>query len=323
MKLATYEHEGRPVLGALTPDGQHLLNLSRAAHGRDEGAFGSMLSLIEAGETSLELGRNLIERGGDPNGALVPVEAVRLLAPLPVPTQIRDASVFPIHIRQAPVGMRRMAARLAGDPMPDLVPEPDVPRVYRDRPIYYLSNRFSVVGHDETVLWPRYSHVMDYELELAAVIGRHGRDIPAEQAADHIFGYTIYNDFSARDTQWAEMQGMLGPAKGKSFDMGNAMGPWIVTPEELGDVRALQVSARINGDTILESDFSQMLHSFEEIISYISRDETLYPGEIIGSGTVGNGCGMETGRFLSDGDEIEIAIDRIGTLRNRVRRQCD
>ena len=321
MKLATYDHAGRQALGALTPDGGHLIDLAAAAQGRDGGAFNSMLSLIEAGAKSMELARSLLAQGGYPDGALVPLAAVHLLAPLPVPTQIRDASVFPDHIRQAPVGMRRMAARLAGQPEPELVPEPDVPPVYRDRPIYYLSNRFSVIGPEESVLWPRYSRVMDYEIELAAVIGRKGRDISVERAAEHIFGYTIYNDFSARDAQWVEMQGMLGPAKGKSFDTGNAMGPWIVTPDELGDVRSLRVSARINGNSVLESDFSQMLHGFEDIISYISRDETLYPGEVIGSGTVGNGCGMETGRFLQDGDEIEISIDCVGVLRNRVLRQ--
>jgi 2-keto-4-pentenoate hydratase/2-oxohepta-3-ene-1,7-dioic acid hydratase in catechol pathway len=266
-----------------------VLNLALAAQGRDEGAFRSMLSLIEAGEAGLALARSLLVQGGYPDGALVALVDVRLLAPLPVPTQIRDASVFPVHIRQAPVGMRRMAARLAGQPEPELVPEPDVPPVYRDRPIYYLSNRFSVIGPEETVFWPRYSKVMDYEIELAAVIGRRGRDIAAEQAADHIFGYTIYNDFSARDAQWAEMQGMLGPAKGKSFDTGNAMGPWIVTPDGLGDVRSLRVSARINGNAILESDFSQMLHGFEDIMSYVSRDETLYPGEIIGRSGAGAG----------------------------------
>jgi 2-keto-4-pentenoate hydratase/2-oxohepta-3-ene-1,7-dioic acid hydratase in catechol pathway len=323
MKLATYDCRGHRALGALTPDGQHLLDLAAAAQGRDGGAFNSMLSLIEAGEESLALARSLLVQGGYSDGALVPLGVVRLLAPLPVPTQIRDASVFPDHIRQAPVGMRRMAARLAGHPEPELVPEPDVPPVYRERPIYYLSNRFSVIGPDEAVRWPRYSKVMDYEIELAAVIGRKGRDISVERAAEHIFGYTIYNDFSARDAQWAEMQGMLGPTKGKSFDTGNAMGPWIVTPDELGDVRTLRVSARVNGDIILESDFSQMLHGFEDIIFYISRDETLYPGEVIGSGTVGNGCGMETGRFLEDGDEIEIEIDRVGTLRNRLFHQRD
>jgi 2-keto-4-pentenoate hydratase/2-oxohepta-3-ene-1,7-dioic acid hydratase in catechol pathway len=180
-----------------------VLNLALAAQGRDEGAFRSMLSLIEASEAGLALARSLLVQGGYPDGTLVALVDVRLLAPLPVPTQIRDASVFPVHIRQAPVGMRRMAARLAGQPGPELVPEPDVPPVYRDRPIYYLSNRFSVIGPEETVFWPRYSKVMDYEIELAAVIGRRGRDIAAEQAADHIFGYTIYNDFSARDAQWA------------------------------------------------------------------------------------------------------------------------
>ena len=148
-----------------------------------------------------------------------------LEAPLPVPRQIRDFSVFPGHIRQAPVGMRKLQARMAGQPIPDLQAADSVPELYRSQPIYYLSNRFSVAGPDATVMWPGYSRFMDFELELAAVIGRAGKNIGVAEAAGHIFGYTIYNDFSARDAQLIEMQGFLGPAKGKSFDGGNAHRP--------------------------------------------------------------------------------------------------
>jgi len=154
------------------------------------------------------------------------------------------------------------------------------------------------------------------------VIWKGGKDIAAGDAAAHIFGYTIFNDFSARDTQLGEMQGMLGPTKGKSFDMGNAMGPWIVTRDEIPDVRKVKATARINGKTYVKDDCSAMLHSFEEMIAFVSRDETLHAGEIFGSGTVGNGCGLEHFRFLTDGDVVELEFEGIGVLRNKVVRQA-
>lgn len=320
MKLASYRTSGGDKVGAVIADRSRIVDLAAASGGRDGGAFASMLSLIEGGERALDLAREIAdaaERSGDHQQ---PLGEVRLLAPIPVPPQVRDASVFPVHITQAPAGMQKLAAELQGKPIPDARPG-EVPAVYRQQPIYYITNRFSVIGPDETVRWPRYSKYMDFELELACVLWKGGKDIGVHQAADHIFGYTIFNDFSARDTQLVEMQGMLGPAKGKSFDMGNAMGPWIVTRDEIPDVKALRASARINGETFVEDDCSAMLHSFEEMIAFISRDETLHPGEIIGSGTVGNGCGLERYRFLAAGDVVELEFDRIGVLRNRVVRQ--
>lgn len=321
MKLATYKTSGGDKVGAVTADRNRIVDLAAAAGDRDGGAFGSMISLIEGGERVLDLAREIAaaaERSGDHQIALADV---KLLAPIPVPPQVRDFSVFPIHIRQAPTGMQKLAAALQGKPVPDIQSAPDVPPVYRQQPIYYITNRFSVIGPEETVRWPRYSKYMDFELELAAVLWKGGKDIKVEDAADHIFGYTIFNDFSARDTQLVEMQGMLGPAKGKSFDMGNAMGPWIVTRDEIPDVRALKASARINGETFVEDDCSAMLHSFEEMIAFVSRDETLHAGEVLGSGTVGNGCGLEHYRFLQDGDVVELEFDKIGVLRNKVVRQ--
>ena len=158
---------------------------------------------------------------------------------------------------------------------------------------------------------------IDYELELACVIGAGGRDISREDAASHIFGFTIFNDASARDAQMAEMAGQVGPAKGKDFDTGNVFGPWIVTREELGDPYSLEMVARVNGEEWSRGSSASMHHRFEDLIAFVSRAETLHPGEILGSGTVGSGCGLEQGRFLSSGDVVELEIEGIGTLRNR------
>lgn len=320
MKLATYRRDGGDAVGVLTADGLHLVDLASAAGG-GHGAFASMLTLIEAGDGALDLAREAAASAERAGSHLVSLANVALRAPIPVPPQIRDSISFPTHIRQAPVGMRKLAARVQGLPVPQIEPAADIPPVYRDRPVYYITNRFSVVGPDETVRWPRYSQFMDFELEVAMVIGQGGRDIPVARAREHIFGYTIYNDFSARDAQLAEMPGMLGPTKGKSFDMGNAMGPYLVTRDEIPDARALRASVAVNGEVWLSDTLEQMLHSFEEMIAYISRDETLYPGEIIGSGTVGNGCGLEQDRYLADGDLVELTVEGIGSLRNRVVRQ--
>jgi 2-keto-4-pentenoate hydratase/2-oxohepta-3-ene-1,7-dioic acid hydratase in catechol pathway len=322
MKLATYVADSDVKVGAVARDGAHLIDLAAAA-ARNEIAFRSMLALIEGGQRALDIAGEAVLLAEDRGDHLVALADVRLLAPIPLPPQIRDASVFPTHIRQAPAGMQKLAAALQGRTIPDARPAADVPPVYRQQPIFYFTNRFSIAGPGDEIRWPRYSSYMDFELEVAAIVGRRGKDIPIVAAGDHIFGYTIFNDFSARDAQLVEMQGMLGPAKGKSFDGGNAFGPFIVTKDEIADPRLLKATARVNDETWMSGDLSGMLHSFEEMIAYISRDETLYPGEIIGSGTVGNGCGLEQFRFLQDGDTVELEVEMLGTLRNRVRRQHD
>ena len=152
------------------------------------------------------------------------------------------------------------------------------------------------------------------------MIGRRGVDIAEADAHRHIFGFTIFNDVSARDTQMAEMAGRLGPAKGKDFDTGNVLGPWIVTPDEIGDFNDLTMVARINGEELSRGTSGAMHYSFDRIIAYLSQSETLHAGEVLGSGTVGTGCGLEHGRFLEAGDIVELEIDRIGVLRNRVFR---
>jgi 2-keto-4-pentenoate hydratase/2-oxohepta-3-ene-1,7-dioic acid hydratase in catechol pathway len=151
-------------------------------------------------------------------------------------------------------------------------------------------------------------------------VARVGQDIPRGQARKYIAAYTIFNDFSARDIQLREMQGRLEPAKGKDFDTGNAMGPYLVTLNEVPDPYNLTMIARVNGEEWSRGSSADMHYKFEDIISYISQDETLYPGEFIGSGTVGNGCGLELDRWLSPGDVVELEVERLGVLRNRVVR---
>jgi 2-keto-4-pentenoate hydratase/2-oxohepta-3-ene-1,7-dioic acid hydratase in catechol pathway len=194
-----------------------------------------------------------------------------------------------------------------------------IPRVWYEQPIYYKCNRFSVVGTDCDVRWPRGANLLDYECELAAVIGKTGKDIPRERALEHVFGFTIYNDFTARDLQLREMAGRLGPAKGKDFDTGNVLGPWLVTRDEL-DPYALTMIARVNGEERGRGYSRDMHHRWEDILTHLSQSETLHAGEVIGSGTVGNGCGLEQGRFLHADDVVELEITGLGCLRNRLVR---
>lgn len=327
MKLATVVHQDLEKVAVVHADGARLFDLAAAA-GRGPGpvpAFASMLDLIDGGPRALDLAREVFQaRGGDEDLSFA-LSDVRLLAPLPVPRQMRDGMSFPQHILQSPRGSAAMSARLQGNlaEAERIASEPlgELPEVYRKVPIYYITNRFAVGAPGSTVMWPRYSKVMDYELELACFTWGKGSDISVSRAREHIFGFTIFNDFSARDIQRLEMAGRLGPAKGKSFNGSNVFGPWIVTSDEIGDPYALRMQARINGETVCDNVSRGMLFSFEEIIAHMSQDETLMPGEFIGSGTVGNGCGLENGHLLQDGDEIELQIEKIGTLTNSVKVQ--
>jgi 2-keto-4-pentenoate hydratase/2-oxohepta-3-ene-1,7-dioic acid hydratase in catechol pathway len=310
----------RPRLGALLRDGG-VLDLEASADGALP--FQSMLSLIEAGPVAWEQARALIRHASA--SCTRPAVDCRLLAPLPVPPQIRDFMCFEKHVIQAFGAAFRMKATRAAatDEKAALLAQADAfrpPPVWFERPLYYKANRFSISGPGDTIRWPGYSRLMDYECELACVIGRVGVDIPRERALDHVFGYTIFNDFSARDAQGAEMPGGLGPAKGKDFDGANAFGPSIVTADEIPDPYDLPMIVRVNGAERSRGSSRDMHWKFEDLIAYVSQGETLRPGEILGSGTVGDGCGLESLRFLDDGDQVELEIPPIGVLQNRVVR---
>jgi 2-keto-4-pentenoate hydratase/2-oxohepta-3-ene-1,7-dioic acid hydratase in catechol pathway len=308
MKLATFNRGGHAGVGVVDTARGQILDLAKASelvHGQPHSAFASMLALIDFATPGLDAARKLAAQW--PTAAALPLASVRLLAPLPEPRQVRDCLTFELHLRNA---IARFEER-TGKARP-------FPEVWFKQPIYYKANRFSVVGHDADVTWPAYSSWMDYELELAAVIGKTGKDIHPDKAMDHIFGFTVFNDFSARDAQYIEMAGQLGPAKGKDFDTGNALGPWIVTTDEIGDPHALAMDARINGERWGGGNSRDMHHKWPAILAHISNSETLYAGEVIGSGTVGTGCGLELGRQLKHGDVVELQVEKIGVLRNRV-----
>lgn len=286
-------------------------------------AFASMQSLIEAGPSAWDQARALLRdatakhcHSGD---------NCRLLAPLPRPPQIRDFMCFEKHVIQAFGAAFRMRARRASTPAERdaLLAQADgyrPPPVWYERPLYYKANRFSISGPGDDIRWPAYSRIMDYECELACIVGREGVDIPRDQARSHVFGYTIFNDFSARDAQGAEMPGGLGPAKGKDFDGANAFGPCIVTADEIADPYSLPMIVRVNGEERSRGSSSTMHWKFEDAIAYVSQGETLHAGEILASGTVGDGCGLESLTFLEDGDKVELEIPPIGILANRVVR---
>jgi 2-keto-4-pentenoate hydratase/2-oxohepta-3-ene-1,7-dioic acid hydratase in catechol pathway len=312
MKLVTFvRRDGAPAVGVVDAARGVVLDLAEAdarVRGHADPAFATMLALIEAGESALARARAVVARW--PHGAEQALAGTRLLSPLPIPQQIRDCLVFEQHLVNAMAQWEKMTGR---KPVP-------IPELWYQRPSWYKGNRFSFVGHEAEVMWPPYSELMDFELALACVIGRKGRDIAPDAALDHVFGFTIFNDFSARDVQTQERPLNMGPMKGKDFDTGNVLGPWIVTCDELGDPHGLDMEARINGERWGGGNSSQMHHTFNAIIAFISQSETLHPGEVIASGTVPTGCGLELGRFLSPGDVVELEIEKIGTLRNRIIR---
>ncbi len=213
-----------------------------------------------------------------------------------------------------------------------------------------MSKAHDIFGTDQEVPYPVGSHELDIELEIACVIGREGKDISVEEAGDYIAGYTIMNDWSARDFQRKDMKLNLGPGKGKDF--ATSIGPWIVTPDELASRRTgstageivtpqstdtstsspqssavnerydIAMIARVNGREISRGNFNQIYYSFPQMIAYASRNARLRPGDILGSGTVGTGCLLELGTevhpWFQRGDVIELEIEGIGVLRNRI-----
>jgi len=352
MKLCTFvrPHEGGaepsesrgPRLGALLPHHPEVLvdlapaaqalgeraQTEAAAPGRAAACLSSMQALLDAGPPAFELVRRLLEVIADEATFCLPVADVALLAPLPRPRSLRDGMSFERHFLQA----RRGGAKIKFPPLGRLdehlrrltgLSLIGVPRLYRQFPCYYKGNPASVIGPEAAVRWPSYTERLDYELEIGVYIHRTGRDLSPQEALDHIGGYSLFNDFSARDIQIREMDLGLGPAKGKDFDTGNALGPYLVTPDEVGDPTSLRVQARVNGEVWTASSTADMRFSVGELLSYIARDETLYPGDFIGLGTVPNGCGLEHGNWLRPGDVIEIEASGLGTLRNRIAPPAD
>lgn len=305
MRLATVTHEGQAKTVAAL-ENEILLDLRKAAEATDQdGAiFVDMLTLINAGQGGLEVARALIV--APDQAATIAVTDVSFMPPI-MPVQYRDCLVFEEHL----INGFAQVEKISGNKMA-------IPKVWYEQPIYYKGNRMSFIGHGADVQWPNYAEHLDIELEMAIIVGKTGKDIRVADGPSHIFGYTILNDVSARDAQMKEMPGQLGPCKGKDFDTGNILGPYILTADEVPHPVALNMEARVNGKRWGGGNSRAMRHSFADILAHISASETVYAGEVIGSGTVGTGCGLELGKRLQDGDSFELEIENIGTLANRI-----
>jgi len=307
LRLATVIYDGKPRVVAAMERGTLLdLALTATLLEQEASAFADMLSLVHSGAAGLAQAAALLELA--PGAACLHIEEVSFLPPI-LPVQYRDCLVFKEHLQNSFAAAERLTGRGFS-----------IPKVWYRQPIYYKGNRMSFIGHGADVDWPNFSEHLDIELELAIVVGKQGKDITRDQAPDHIFGYTILNDISARDAQMAEMAGQLGPAKGKDFDTGNILGPFILTADEVPHPAALDMAARVNGEHWGGGNSRDMMHDFAAILAHISASETIYPGEVIGSGAVGTGCGMEIGKRLQPGDQFELEIEGIGVLANRVVR---
>jgi 2-keto-4-pentenoate hydratase/2-oxohepta-3-ene-1,7-dioic acid hydratase in catechol pathway len=256
---------------------------------------GSLSAGVAAGPAFL---RHVSDALSDPHeDAVLPMGDVTWIAAVDPPT-MQDGSAFEQHLVNAHARGKRT-----------------VPDLFYEVPVYYKMNPLTVFGHDEEVPWPGGAGYMDYELEIAVVIGREGSDLRPEEARDHILGVTVMNDLSARDIQAKEMTAGFGPAKGKDF--ATSLGPWITTLDEL-DLSDLTMLARVNDEEWSRGSTASLTWSLEEIVAYLSRNEAIVPGQVIGSGTVGLGCGLELYRKLRPGDVVELEIEGIGTLRNQL-----
>ncbi|WP_338898125.1 fumarylacetoacetate hydrolase family protein [Streptomyces sp. TG1A-60] len=301
MRFATYEQHGRSRLATVEDDGVLYPHPGRA----------SLLDLIQAGPEALrEAGNASLDVPSGPH-----VSEVRLLAPLQPPS-VRDFVTFEEHVE----GVRRSIDGIPG-----------APDAWYDAPTFYFTNPYAVIGPSDPVPVPPGCQALDFELEVAAVIGREGRDLTPEQARDHIIGYTIYNDWSARDLQSREMQVGLGPCKGK--DTATTLGPHLVTADELEPYRdsdgflRLALTAEINGEVVGKDLLSNMSWTFEEMTAYASRGTWVRPGDVLGSGTCGNGgClaelwgvrGRQDPPPLKPGDTVTLTVEGIGTVSNTV-----
>ncbi len=303
MKLITFQKPTGQIVSGWIQGEQYAIDMNEASSGS---LPTSLLEYIEGLSQYRGIANELYKVL--PNKGVYSLEEVTLKAPLQRPTSVRDFYAFLDHVETA-----RAKRGL------DVVPE------WFEIPVFYFSNHLAIKGPNEDIERPPTCEWLDYELEIACVIGKEGKNIQAAHAEDYILGYCIMNDWSARDLQVQEMKVGLGPAKGKDF--ATSIGPYIVTKEELTKYRvddrySLEMTAKVNDKLLSKGNFKDIYYSFGEMIERASSGVTLYPGDVIGSGTVGSGCLLELGqeihRWLEPGDTVELQITGLGKLINKI-----
>ena len=320
MKLVSYIKDGQDQLAVLVNN--HLYDME-LLHPDLPNSMSMFLNYWEDMAPVAQQGVRMIEAGKIAENKGISIDIVPVLSPVPYPTSCRDGYAFRQHVAAA-----RRNRRV------DMIPEFD------QYPIFYFTNHHSIKGPGEVLCMPDHLEKLDFELEVAIVICKHGRNIPAEEADQYIGGLMIMNDLSARTLQMEEMLLNLGPAKGKDF--ATTVGPWLVTLDELKEFEIapkeghtgkswnLRMTCRVNGEQVSEGNLGDMDWTFAELIERASYGVDLYPGDIIGSGTVGTGCFLElngTGKlndpaypeqWLKDGDVVELEVDGLGVLTNTI-----
>jgi fumarylacetoacetate (FAA) hydrolase len=320
MKLVSYLKDEHDSLGVLV--GDRIFNME-VLHPDLPNTMGLFLNYWEDSFSMAAVGIELINEGKIRMEKGIPLSSVQLLAPVPFPTSCRDAYAFRQHVAAA---RRNRKA--------EMIPE------YDQYPVFYFTNHLSIKGPGEVPCMPDHFEKLDFELEAAIVICKHGRNIKAEEADEYIGGLMIMNDFSARRLQMEEMLLNLGPAKGKDF--ATTIGPCLVTLEELAEFEIaakenhigkawnLKMICKVNGVQVSEGSLGDMDWTFAEIIERASYGVDLFPGDVVGSGTVGTGCFLElngTGKlndenypeqWLKEGDVVELEIDGLGVLSNTI-----
>ena len=303
MRIARYSIGKTPKI-AIAVDGGPFRDLSRSWQAQTGDVLdlesGSTLGFILEGPELWGEARELVGVISDPSFDVDPsARGFRWLCPMDGAASLRDFLAFEDHVKR---GAERRGT--------------EVSPYWYEAPIYYKGSHRELFGPDEDCPWPSYTQHLDFELELAMILGDGGRDITPEQAPDFIFGFTVFNDFSARDVQAKEMSAWLGPAKGKDF--ANALGPCIVTVDEVGPEPDLEMICRVNGEEWGRARSSDMHWKWADMIAHVSQDEDVWPTDIYGSGTPGGCCGLDLERKLEPNDVVELEIEKIGVLRNRV-----
>ena len=310
IKVAAPDGDQARIVAVLEDAGQ-VVDLARAyaavlrgrganAHGATRVAralFPSSLSqALAVGDLFRESAETALAAADD---ASLPINSVSWIAAVDSPV-IRDSLTYPAHMENF--------TKSVGGSLPD-------PQIFKTPP-YFKGSVSMIYGHGEEVPYPSYTDFLDYELEIGIIVGRQGHNLNPEQAAEHIFGYTIFNDFSARDVQKGEMGAGMGPQKGKDFAFG--IGPWVTTADEIGSLADLNAFVRINGELVSSTGAGGATFGPAELVAWVSVSDNVLPGDLIATGTLPNGSGLEVGRSLKPGDIVELQLDRVGVLKTPI-----